>query len=742
MFAIGMLGIGLLGIGMLGIGMLGIGLHETARPPPCPPGGGGIIVAPAFRPALHTLMDAPTNALLIDGDAPLSLPDFARIGADDFRPAIDRGMQLHRDELAALAAQAAAPDFHNSVAAFDRSGALLGRVLPVFHNLTASATSPALQAVQRALAAPLAAHFSAVYQDMALFQRIDTVHQARHGAALTAEQLRLVERTHRDFTRQGAQLPPEARAEFAAIQGRLAELNTLFAQNLLHDENAFTLPLSDEAAMDGLPEFVRAAARQAAAERGLPQPVITLGRSLILSFLGFSRRRDLREQVWRAWVGRGAQAGAHDNRPVAQLILALRQRQAALMGCASYADYKLADTMAQTPDRVWALLDDVWQRALPALDRERALLRGAMDEAGATHPLEAWDWRYWAEQVRQARYALDDAALKPYFPLPAMVAAAFECAQRLFGLRFTPRTDLAGYHPDVAVYQVDDAAGQPIGLFLQDNFSRPAKRSGAWMSMLAVQHRNTADGMPQLPVVLNNNNFARGEPGTPTLLSPDDVRTLFHEFGHGLHGLLSDVGYERLSGTRVLRDFVELPSQLFEHWGQEREVLRRHARHWQTDEAIPEALLDKLEAARRFGQGYDTVRYTASAILDLAAHQVAHDSATPVDDIDRFEADTLAARGLPADSGIAHRMPHFQHLFAGDSYAAGYYVYLWAEVLEADAWQAFVEAGDAFDPGVAARLHAEIYSRGDSVEPGAAYRAFRGRDAGVAPMLRARGLID
>ncbi|MES2719218.1 MAG: M3 family metallopeptidase [Pseudomonadota bacterium] len=681
-------------------------------------------------------MDASTNALLIDGDLPLSLPDFGQIGAADFQPAIERGMQLHRDELARLAATPVAADFDNTVAAFDRCGRLLRRVLAVFHNLSASATSPALQAAERALAAPLAAHFSAVYQDAALFQRIDQVFQQRQG--LGAEQQRLVARIHSDFTRQGAQLPPDARAEFARLQGRLAELNTRFAQNLLHDESSFSLPLPDEAAMAGLPEFVRAAARQAAAERGLAVPVITLGRSLILPFLGFSTRRDLREAAWRAWVSRGEHAGEHDNRPVAAEILALRQRQAQLMGHPSYADFKLADTMAQTPARVWALLDDVWQRALPAMVRERVLLQQAMASAGVDHALQPWDWRYWAEQVRQARYALDDAELKPYFPLPAMVAAAFECAQRLFGLRFTPRSDLAGYHADVAVYQVDDAAGQPVGLFLQDNFARPAKRSGAWMSTLAVQHRNSADGTASLPVVLNNNNFARAEPGTPTLLSPDDVRTLFHEFGHGLHGLLSDVGYERLSGTRVLRDFVELPSQLFEHWGQERDVLRRHARHWQTGAAIPEALLDKLEAARRFGQGYDTVRYTASAISDLAAHA----SATPVADVVAFEQQLMAERGLPPEAGMAHRMPQFQHLFAGDGYAAGYYVYLWAEVLEADAWQAFVEAGDAFDPAVAARLRAQIYSRGDSVEPGAAYRAFRGRDAGIAPMLRERGLID
>ena len=708
-------------------------------------------------------MDATTNPLLIDGGPALSLPAFDRIRAEDFRPAMDRAMQLHRAEIAALVAQPAAPDFHNTVAALDRSGALLAQVEAVFHNLAASATTPALQAVQREMATPLAAHWSAVQQDAGLFARLDAVHRALQVAAgagmaadgaadnsaathpetdLSAEQQRLVARLHRDFVRAGAQLPAAAGAEFAAIGGQLAELNTRFAQNVLHDEAAYILPLPDEAALAGLPDFLRAAARQAASERGLATPVITLSRSLIVPFLSFSTRRDLRELAWRAWVGRGEQPGEHDNRPVVRQILALRQRQATLMGAANFADLKLADTMALTRQRVWALLDEVWARALPALAGERAMLREAMARAEAGQAtagdLQPWDWRYWAEQVRQSHYALDEAALKPYFALPNMVAAAFDCASRLFGLQFARRDDLSAYHGDVDVYQVSDAAGAPVGLFLHDNFSRPTKRSGAWMSVLAPQHRNTADGSASLPVVLNNNNFAKAAPGQPTLLSPDDVRTLFHEFGHGLHGLLSDVGYARLSGTRVLRDFVELPSQLFEHWGQEREVLHRHARHWQTGEVIPAALLDRLEAARRFGQGYETVRYTASAIVDLAAHE----SAAPIDDIVAFEQQVMAERSLPADAGLNHRLPHFQHLFSGDSYAAGYYVYLWAEVLEADAWDAFVEAGSAFDPAVAARLKACIYSRGDSVEPGAAYRAFRGRDAQIEPMLRGRGLLD
>ena len=680
-------------------------------------------------------MDAHPIAQLFGGDKPLSLPAFDRIRAEDFEPALRQAMQVHCSEVAALVAQPDAPDFDNTVAAFDRSGALLHRIEAVFHNLTASATSPALQAVQRSLAAPLAAHHSAIKQDMALFARIDAVYSQRGSSGLTPEQVRMVERTHSDFSRAGAQLPPAERAEFAALASELAELYARFAENLLHDESAFMLPLPDDAAMAGLPEFVRAAARQAGAERGQSVPVITLSRSLVVPFLSHSTRRDLREQAWRAWAGRGEQAGAHDNRPIACRILAVRQRQAALMGHASYADFKLTDTMAQTRQRVWGLLDDVWGRAVPAMARERALLEEAMAAGGQAAQLQPWDWRYWAEQVRQARYAVDDAALKPYFALPNMVAAAFDCAQRLFGLRFTQRSDLQAYHPDVAVYQVDDANGTPVGLFLQDNFSRPAKRSGAWMSVLRLQHCNPE---PSLPVVLNNNNFAKAEAGTPTLLSPDDVRTLFHEFGHGLHGLLSQVAYQRLSGTRVLRDFVELPSQLFEHWGQEPEVLRRHARHWQTGEPLPEVWLERLEAARKFGQGYDTVRYVASAVLDLAAHETTQ----AVDDLDAFEQALMAERGLPADAGMAHRLPHFQHLFAGEGYAAGYYVYLWAEVLEADAWNAFGEADGAFDPVVAERLRREIYSRGDSVEPGAAFRAFRGRDARIEPMLRDRGLLD
>jgi peptidyl-dipeptidase Dcp len=679
-------------------------------------------------------MDAAINPLLAGWDGPFGLPPFDRIQPEHFGPALAHAMRMHRDELARIGAQAAEPTFENTVAAFDATGRLLSRVEALFHNLTASATNEALQAVQRETAAPLAAHWSAVYMDEALFDRIDRLHAARDSLALSDPQRRLLERVHLDFVRAGARLAPEGRARYAVLMQRLAELTTAFAQNVLHDEAEFALELRDESDLAGLPDFVRAAAAQAAAERGRScTGVVTMARSLIVPFLTFSERRDLREQAWRAWVARGEHAGPHDNRAVVREILALRREQAAAHGHACYADYALADTMARSQTRVWALLDEVWAKALVAMRAERALLTAARDARGVHDAIEPWDWRYWAEQVRRERYALDEALVKPYFALPAMVQAAFDCAGRLFGLRFEPRDDVQAYHADVRAFEVTDAAGRKVGLFLQDNFARPGKRSGAWMSVLRWQHRN---GFDSRPIVLNNNNFARGGPDSPTLLSLDDVRTLFHEFGHGLHGLLSDVDYERLSGTQVLRDFVELPSQLFEHWITEPVVLRQHARHWQSGEPIPDALIERMQAARRFGQAYETVRYTASALLDMAVHA----SVDAVDDIVEFERRLLAERGLPDDAGLNHRLPHFQHLFAGSSYAAGYYVYLWAEVLDADAYGAFVEAGDPFDPIVAARARRWIYASGDSVEPGHAFESFRGRPPQIEPMLIEKGL--
>ena len=688
-------------------------------------------------------LEISANPLLQPWDTPHGLPPFASLDAAHFAPAFEAAMRTHRLELQAIAANPAPPDFDNTVAAIDRSGRLLARIEHAFYALTASATSPAVRAVQREMAAPLSAHASAVYMDQALFQRLDALHAQRDAAGLAPEQRRLLERLHLDFVRAGARLEPQARARYAKVMERLAQLTTQFGQNVLADEAGFQLVLRDEAELAGLPGFVRAAARQAAIDRGLPEGhVITLSRSLIVPFLTYSERRDLREQAWRAWVSRGEHDGAQDNRGVIREILTLRAEQARLQGHACYADHALADTMAGTRVAVGQLLDEVWPRALEAVAREAGMLREAMTDAGAGSAdgtIEPWDWRYWAEHVRATRFAVDDSEVKPYFRLEQVVEAAFDCAQRLFGLRFTLRADLPVYHPDVRAYEVHDAQGAPVGIFLQDNYARPTKRSGAWMSSLRWQNRNLPGvaGGAELPVIMNNNNFAKGAPGEPTLLSMDDVRTLFHEFGHGLHGLLSQVTYRRLSGTQVLRDFVELPSQLFEHWAQETEVLKRHARHWQTGEPIPDDLIARLRRAQRFGQGYETVRYTASALVDMAVHSLSE----PPDDVCAFEAETLARLGLPHGVGLNHRLVHFQHLFAGSSYAAGYYVYLWAEVLDADAYGAFVEAGNPFDGRVADSLRRFIYGSGNTLEPGLAFASFRGRAPQVEPMLRKRGLL-
>ena len=684
-------------------------------------------------------MESTTNPLLQPWTTPHGLPPFGDIRPAHFEPAFEAAMREHRAELDRLAAQAEAPSFANTVAAFDASGSLMERIDAVFHNLCASETSPELQAAQRRLAQPLAAHSNAVYMHAALFARIDELHQRRGQLGLDAQALRLLERVHLDFVRAGAKLAGAPQLRYAQVTERLAQLTTQFGQNVLADEREYKLELKTEAELAGLPDGVRAAARSAALERQLGDThVITLSRSLVVPFLTFSARRDLREQAWRAWTGRGAHPGASDNRPLAREILALRAEQAALHGHKCFADYALADNMAREQGAVRRLLDDVWQRALPALERERAQLEAMRREASSTDTtIEPWDWRCWAEQVRQRTYAIDDAEVKPYFSLPRMVAAAFDCATRLFGIRFVERKDLPVYHPDVKAYEVRSAGDSVVGVFLHDNFARPSKRSGAWMSEFRTQGRN---GVETVPIVVNNNNFAKGGPGEPTLLSFDDVRTLFHEFGHGLHGLLSDVTYRRLAGTNVLRDFVELPSQLFEHWMSEPQVLKTHARHVSTGEPIPDALVARLKAAEKFGQAYETVRYAASAITDLEVHALA--AGELPGDVAAFEEQVLQRIGLPAGVGLNHRFSHFQHLFAGSGYAAGYYVYLWAEVLDADAFQAFVEAGDPFDAAVAARLKRHVYAAGNSVEPGATYRAFRGRDPHIEPMLRERGLIE
>jgi peptidyl-dipeptidase Dcp len=678
-------------------------------------------------------MPIPDNPLLQDWTHPYGLPPFRDTRPEHFEPAFEVAMRQELAEIDAIANQAAPATFANTVQALDRSGRLLTRIGNLFGNLTTSETSPALQAVERAMAPRLAAHRNAIYMHASLFGRIDTLHARRDSLDLDDEDLRLLERIHFDFVLSGAKLQPESRSRYAQITQDLAELTTRFAQNLLAEEASWLLQLNGESDLAGLPDSVRSAARTAAVERGLGANAhaVTLSPSLAEPFLTFSSRRDLREAVWRARVARGAHEGEHDNRPVAARIVALRQELAALHGYASYADYALADRMAQDKAAVLDLLHQAWEPAKAKAAEDRALLTAAAMRLGEPTPIAAWDWRYLAEKVRQHQFDLDDAAFKPYFTLDNMIAAMFDCAGRLFGLRFVEQADPALYHPDVRLWEVRGRDNALVGIFLGDNFARSSKRSGAWMSVYRSQ--SDIDG-GTLPIVVNNNNVAKA---SPTLLSFDDVKTLFHEFGHGLHGLLSQVRHERLSGTSVLRDFVELPSQLFENWALERQILEQHARHWQTGEPIPKELIDKLLRARRFDQAWATIQYTGPALIDMALHSLP--AGTPVD-IAQFEAEQRELLGVPEDIGQRHHLTHFQHLFAG-GYAAGYYVYMWAEVLEADAFDAFTEAGDPFHPETAERLHRHIYSAGAKRKPADAYRAFRGRDAAVEAMLRKRGLV-
>jgi peptidyl-dipeptidase Dcp len=677
-------------------------------------------------------MTDPSNPLLQDWQTPYRLPPFGQIRCEHFAPAFAVLFERHLAEIDALAENPAAPTFDNTVAAFDAAGAELDRVRLTFENLCASESPPELQRVEREMAPLLAAHDSKVAMHAGFFARLDTVREQAGALDLSEEQHRLLQRLHTDFVRAGSTLQGVARERFAAIATQLADLQTQFAQNILADESTYQLPLTTEADLAGLPDSLRQAALSAARERGAHGYAITLSRSLVQPFLTCSTRRDLRETAWRAWTTRG-ETPARDNRPLAREILLLRQEQARLLGYENFADYALSDRMAGQASAVFELLGQVWEPAKASAEQERQALVEQAAALGEPTDIEPWDWYYLAENVRVARYALDDAQVKPYFSLDAMLAAMFDCAHRLFGVQFVEQTGVPLYHPDVRLWEVRRGDEQ-VGIFLGDNYARPNKQGGAWMH---IYRRQTRNGGKVMPVVVNNNNFARVDDG-PTLLSFDDVRTLFHEFGHGLHGLLSDVSYGRLSGTNVPHDYVELPSQLMENWATVPEVLAKHARHVTTGEPIPAALIERIRASQTFNQGFETVAYTSSALIDMALHLQSDPAGI---DIARFEADERERIGVPREVGMRHRLPHFGHIFSGAYYAAGYYVYMWAEVLEAEAFDAFEETGNAFDPALAEKLQRYVYSAGDSREQRCAFRAFRGRDPRAEPMLRKRGLL-
>ncbi len=669
-----------------------------------------------------------TNPLLMRWETPFELPPFAAIRDADFMPAFEAGLAAGRAAVAAIAADPALPTFDNTIGALEAADRVLDRVSGVFYNLAGSDSNPSREALQRELAPLMSAYASEVTNNRALFARIEALWQGREGLGLDGEQLRVLTLYRRMFVRAGAMLDDASGARLTAVKSRLAVLGTAFTQNLLADERGWFMELAADD-LEGLPEFVVATARAAAAERGLDGHVVTLNRSLIVPFLQFSSRRDLRERAYVAWGLRGENGGETDNRGIAAETLALRDERARLLGYASFAAFKLETEMAKTPEAVAALLLRVWAPARAKAEADAVVLTAMMHADGVNGDLEPWDWRYYSEQRRRAEHDLDEAALKPYFQLDAMIAAAFDCAGKLFGLEFRA-LEVALYHPDARAWEVT-RGGRHMAVFIGDWFARGSKRSGAWCSTMRDQRKA---GGEVRPIVVNICNFAKGD---PALLSYDDARTLFHEFGHALHQMLSDVRYGFISGTSVARDFVELPSQLYEHWLEVPQVLATHARHAVTGAAMPQAMLDRLLAAQTYDMGFAAVEYVASALVDLAFHQ----GGAVADPMAR-QAEVLAGLGMPRAIRMRHATPHFAHVFAGDGYSSGYYSYMWSEVMDADAFAAFEEAGDPFDAGVAGRLERFILAAGGSQDAEALYTAFRGRMPGVEALLKGRGLLD
>jgi peptidyl-dipeptidase Dcp len=701
---------------------------KTKEPPDMP-----IPLAHAGLAALLSA-SAPSNPLLVSWTGPYGgVPPFDQVKVEQFEPALEAGMAEQLAAIGKITAEAAPPTFANTIAAMERSDRVLKQVQSLYGVWSSCMNTPEFQAVEREMAPRLAAFRDQVTQNEALFKRIAAVYEARESAGLTPEQKRLAWLYYTTFARTGAKLDPAGKKRLSEINQRLATLYTTFAQNVLADETDHVLFLESERDLLGLPDSVRGAAAAAAESRGKKgQWAILNTRSSMEPFLTYSDRRDLRERVWRTYYSRGDNGDATDNNRAITEILALRAERSRLLGFDSYARWSLEDTMAKTPERAMELMEAVWTPAVARVREEVAEMQAIADAGGAGIKIAAWDYRYYAEKVRKAKYDLDENEVKPYLQLDKLREGMFFVAGKVFGLHFSPVEGVPVYHEDVVVYEVKDASGRHVGLWYFDPWARPGKRSGAWMNAYREQER--FDG--EVPtIVSNNSNFLRGAKGEPVLVSWDDASTMFHEFGHALHGLSSGVLYPSLSGTSVARDYVEFPSQILERWLATPLVLSRFALHYRTGGPMPAELARKIERASTFRQGFDTVEYLASALVDMRLHLA---GARPVDP-DAFERETLAALAMPPEIVMRHRTPQFTHVFSGEDYAAGYYSYLWADVLAADAWEAFTEAGGPWDEAVAKRLRECVFSVGNTVDPAEAYRAFRGRDARIDGLMRKRG---
>ncbi|MNR76442.1 Peptidyl-dipeptidase dcp [compost metagenome] len=684
------------------------------------------------------MANASVNRALVEWSGHEGLPRFDLVKDEDFAPAFEVALASHEAEIDAIANNPEAPSFENTVVALEIAGDELSRVSSLFWGKAGAHTNETIQALEREIAPKMSRHYSKIGTNAALFARIDALWEKRVELGLTLEQERVLERHWKGFVKSGAKLDKPEQERLSSIGEKLAGLGAQFGQNVLGDEKEWSLKLTDEADLEGLPDFLRDAMAAAAKDRGEADGyMVMLSRSIIEPFLTFSARRDLREQAFKAWVARGENGGARDNVAIVRETLALRAEKAKLLGYENFAALKLDNTMAKTADNVNDLLHKVWEKARSKAIEEEASLGKLVAEEGKNHPVMPWDWRYYAEKLRERTFSFSESELKPYLQLEKVIEACFDVAKRLFGVTLTELKGIAAYHPDVRVFELRDDSGALKALFLGDYFARSSKRSGAWMSSFQSQHKlplkNGAKG--ELPIIYNVCNFAKPAEGKPALLSLDDARTLFHEFGHALHGMLSDVTYPSVSGTGVSRDFVELPSQLYEHWLTVPEILEKYAVHYETGKPMPKELLDKVLAARTFNAGFATVEFTSSALVDMAFHTRA-----PADNPMAVQAEILSELKMPASLVMRHATPHFQHVFSGEGYAAGYYSYMWSEVLDADAFSAFEEVGNAFDPVMARKLKNNIYSVGGSIDPEVTYKAFRGKLPDPTAMLKKKGL--
>ena len=691
----------------------------------------------AAAPSLEDAREAPRgNPLLAPWKGPHGgFPPFAEVRVEHFQPALDAAMGEQLAAIEAIASNPAPPTFENTIAALERSGRTLDRVTTVYDIWSSNLSTPEFQVVEKAVAPRLATFHDRILHDEGLFRRVAAVYESRETAGLTPEQKRVAWLHYRNFVRAGAQLDSAGKKRAAAIDERLATLYTSFTQNVLAEEKEQITALEKEADLAGLPDSLRAAFAEAAAARGLNGKwVVANTRSAVEPFLTTSTRRDLREKVWRLFVTRGDHHDAHDNNAIITEILRLRAERARLLGYPTYAHWSVEMSMARTPDRAMELMEAVWPAAVERVRADVAEMK-AMAERDGVGTVEPWDYRLYAERLRKAKYDLDEGEVKPYLQLEKLREGMFWVAGELFDLHFTPMPGAPVYHPDVRVWEVKDGAGRHVGVWYLDPYARPGKRSGAWMNAYREQERFDGE---VTPIVSNNANFVKGKPGEPELVSWDDAVTLFHEFGHALHGLSSNANYPSVAGTDVPRDYVEFPSQMLERWLSTPEVLNRFALHVATGKPMPPELVAKIAKAATFNQGFETLEYLVSALVDMKAHLAGDRAIEPAS----FERETLAALGMPAQVVMRHRLPHFQHIFDSDGYAAGYYSYLWADVISADAYEAFLEGKGPYDTDVAARLRRYVFSAGNTVDPAEGYRAFRGHDPSVGALMRKRGFPE